>query len=669
MCDEAHRTTGVTLAGDDESNFVRVHDGQYLKAARRLYMTATPRIFTESIKDRADQHSAELVSMDDELTFGPEFHRLSFGEAVERGLLTDYKVMVLTVDQGVIAPRLQQELSGVSGELMLDDASKIVGCWNGLAKRSGTGIVAGEPPMRRAVAFAKDIKTSKQVAELFPKVVEAYRELVDDGPGLACSVRHVDGTFNALVRNEQLAWLKGVVAEDECRILSNARCLSEGVDVPALDAVLFLNPRNSIVDVVQSVGRVMRKSPGKDYGYVILPVAVPEGVEPSAALADNKRFKVVWQVLNALRSHDERFDAMVNSIALNVKPTKTGEGSDKLLGGHIGPTSDEAGPAVAEQLAMFSLSQWQEAIYARIVDKVGTRTYWEQWAADVADIAATLTTRIHALLGGADATAAAAFEQFLAGLRDNLNDSITPDDAISMLSQHLITKPVFDALFAGHDFASHNPVSRAMQKMVDTVGGAGLEAETARLEGFYESVRRRAGEVTSAEGKQQVIAELYEKFFRIGFKKQAEALGIVYTPVEVVDFIVRAADFVSRKHFGRGLTDEGVHILDGFAGTGTFITRLLQSDLITAADLTRKYSQELHANEIMLLAYYIAAVNIESTYHALAGKTATPTPMSRSPGWRWPTRSRFPKPGTRWTRSCSRTTTLGSCDSWRRRSA
>lgn len=211
---------------------MRVHDGQYLKAARRLYMTATPRIFTESIKDRADQHSAELVSMDDELTFGPEFHRLSFGEAVERGLLTDYKVMVLTVDQGVIAPRLQQELSGVSGELMLDDASKIVGCWNGLAKRSGTGIVAGEPPMRRAVAFAKDIKTSKQVAELFPKVVEAYRELVDDGPGLACSVRHVDGTFNALVRNEQLAWLKGVVAEDECRILSNARCLSEGSTCP-----------------------------------------------------------------------------------------------------------------------------------------------------------------------------------------------------------------------------------------------------------------------------------------------------------------------------------------------------------------------------------------------------------------------------------------------------
>ncbi len=647
ICDEAHRTTGVTLAGEDSSNFVRIHDSDYLKAKLRLYMTATPRIFDENVKDKADQHSAELVSMDDEYAYGPEFHRLSFGDAVERGLLSDYKVLVLTVDRSVIAPRLQKELAGVSGELQLDDASKIVGCWNGLAKRAGTApdgtsFPPGEAPMRRAVAFARDIKTSKQVAQTFPLVVEAYGALLDaredDGlpvdetnRGLRCEVHHVDGTYNALERNAELTWLKGVVAEDECRILTNARCLAEGVDVPALDAVLFLNPRNSIVDVVQSVGRVMRKAPGKDYGYVILPVAVPEGVSPSEALSDNQQFKVVWQVLNALRSHDERFDAMVNSIALNADGTKSGKGVQQLLGGHIGPTTDNPGlgdtdpdttAKTTTQMALFSLSEWQEAIYARIVDKVGTRTYWEKWAEDVAEIAAALITRITALLDDADPTISKGFEQFLTGLRDNLNDSISRDDAISMLAQHLITAPVFDALFAGHDFASHNPVSKAMQSMVDTLGAAGLEAETQRLEGFYESVRRRAGEVTSAEGKQQVIAELYEKFFRIGFKKQADALGIVYTPVEIVDFILRAADTASRQHFGRGLTAEGVHILDGFVGTGTFITRLLQSDLITPADLARKYANELHANEIMLLAYYIAAVNIETTYHALAGKTA-----------------------------------------------
>lgn len=659
ICDEAHRTTGVTLAGEDESNFVRIHDNTYLRAARRLYMTATPRIYGDAVKDKADQHSAELVSMDDELRYGAEFHHLSFGDAVEHGLLTDYKVLVLTVDESVMAAPLQQQ-QAIFGEIPnLDDASKILGCWNGLAKRAGAtadgcpSFNPGEPAMQRAVAFAKDIATSKQVAELFPRVVAAYQESLtrqeNDGHhidahnrDLVCEVHHVDGTFNALRRNEQLSWLKSPIGEGECRILTNARCLSEGVDVPALDAVLFLHPRNSIVDVVQSVGRVMRLSPGKDYGYVILPVAVPAGIDPAQALADNVRFKVVWQVLNALRSHDERFDAMINSIALNQADTKTGQGNNRLLGGHIGPTTDDPADtgsdtstrATPTQMALFSLSAWQEAIYTRIVDKVGTRVYWDQWAADVADIAQAQITRINTILNDptTSPTVAEQFERFLKGLRDNLNDSITRDDAISMLSQHLITKPVFDALFAGHDFAAHNPVSRVMQAMVDTLDGSGLQSQTTRLDKFYDSVRLRAAQVVSADGKQHLIAELYEKFFQTAFKKQSDALGIVYTPIEVVDFILRAADHASRTHLGNGLTDEAVHILDGFTGTGTFLTRLLQSGLITPADLERKYAKELHANEIMLLAYYIGAVNIETTYHALTGKTTDTGDYQPFPG-------------------------------------
>ncbi|MDD7967803.1 DEAD/DEAH box helicase [Actinomycetospora lemnae] len=659
ICDEAHRTTGVTVAGADESHFVRVHDAKFLRAARRLYMTATPRIYAETVKAKAEEVSAELTSMDDENVYGPELHRLSFGDAVERGLLTDYKVLVLTVDEELVAAPLQKQFAGREGELRLDDATKIVGCWNGLAKRAGnapdgSGFAPGEAPMRRAVAFAENIAASKQVAGLFPEVVDAYRDLLtaseNDGAeisptnlDLGCSVRHVDGTFNALQRNRELQWLKAPVPEGECRILSNARCLSEGVDVPALDAVLFLHPRNSVVDVVQSVGRVMRKAEGKDYGYIVLPVAVPAGVSPSQALSDNRRFKVVWQVLNALRAHDDRFNAMVNSIALNATEpgAEKGQGSDKLLGGHIGATSGSdtetlsgkepggaASPADTEtttavgsglpaQMALFSLSQWQEAIFARIVDKVGTRTYWEDWARDVADIASTLVTRIAALLDAADADVADAFDQFLQGLRDNLNETITPADAISMLAQHLITRPVFDALFAGHGFAESNPVSQVMEAMLADLGDVGLGAETAHLETFYASVRVRASEVTTAEGKQKVIAELYERFFKIGFAKQADQLGIVYTPVEVVDFILRAADQASRDTFGRGLTDEGVHVLDPFTGTGTFITRLLQSGLVRPEDLSRKYAGELFANDIMLLAYYVAAVNIETTYYAL----------------------------------------------------
>ena len=182
ICDEAHRTTGITLAGEDASNFVAVHDPDFLKASRRLYMTATPRLFNDETKDKAEEHSAEIASMDDLETYGPEFHRLSFGEAVDRGLLTDYKVLVLTVDESVMASRLQSDLAD-AGELKLDDASKLVGCWNGLAKRAGTsptgeGFAPGEPPMRRAVAFARDIKSSKQVAEMLPRVVESYQDLL-----------------------------------------------------------------------------------------------------------------------------------------------------------------------------------------------------------------------------------------------------------------------------------------------------------------------------------------------------------------------------------------------------------------------------------------------------------------------------------------------------------
>jgi predicted helicase len=664
ICDEAHRTTGVTLDGEDASNFVKVHDPDFIRSAKRLYMTATPRLFDDTTKSKAEEHSAEIVSMDDLDTFGPEFHRLSFGEAVDRGLLTDYKVLVLTVDDSVMAGKLQGSLA-TDGELNLDDASKIVGCWNGLAKRAGTApdgssFSPGEIPMRRAVAFAKDIKSSKQVAEMFPQVVTAYQDLLNEqedkghniegtNRDLRCEVHHVDGTFNALQRNEELTWLKAPVADDECRILTNARCLSEGVDVPALDAVLFLHPRSSVVDVVQSVGRVMRKAEGKDYGYIILPVAVPAGISPAAALGENRRFKTVWQVLNALRAHDERFNAMVNSIALNAKePQKNGKESNRLLGGHIGPTSDEesgndnaadkqeADAGATNQMAL-ALSEWTQAIYTRIVDKVGTRTYWEDWAADVADIVDRLITRITAVYNetGNRSVMRRRFDTFVQGLRDNLNESVSVADAVSMLAQHLITKPVFDALFEGQNFAEHNPVSKVMQTMVEALNDYGLESETAGLEKFYASVRVRASEVQSAEGKQQVIAELYEKFFRIGFKAQSDALGIVYTPVEIVDFILRAADTASRDAFGKGLTDKGVHILDGFTGTGTFMTRLLQSGLIRPEDLARKYACELHANELMLLAYYIAAVNIEATYHAL----------TREPGQGADTQDYEPFPG------------------------
>lgn len=284
ICDEAHRTTGATLPGVDESEFVPVHDNSFLGGTKRLYMTATPRIYDDSSKAKAGQAQAVLASMDNEKTYGPELHRLGFGQAVARSLLTDYKVLVLAVDEHSVSQAFQTQLADADSELRLDDAAKIIGCWNGLAKRGHSEhTFATDPaPMARAVAFSGTIKNSKAFTELFAKVIADYADTHDGDPAdgddpLVCTVDHVDGTYNVLERNHRLDWLKADPEPGRCRILSNARCLSEGVNVPALDAVMFLNPRKSVVDVVQSVGRVMRRAPGKKHGYIILPIGILGG--------------------------------------------------------------------------------------------------------------------------------------------------------------------------------------------------------------------------------------------------------------------------------------------------------------------------------------------------------------------------------------------------------
>jgi len=638
VCDEAHRTTGTTLAGENESAFVRIHDPAYIRGDKRLYMTATPRIYDDASKAKAGEASAVLASMDNEDLFGEELHRLGFGEAVAQDLLADYKVLVLAVDETAVSRTFQLQLADEGNELRLDDAAKIVGCWNGLAKRGSAehSFYADPAPMRRAVAFAGTIKDSKHIESLFAETVRQYAAAHDlddaDGePVLTCEIQHVDGTFNALERNTRLDWLRADVPDGVCRILTNARCLSEGVDVPALDAVMFLSPRKSVVDIVQSVGRVMRKAPGKQYGYIILPVGIPAGMTPEQALRDNKRYAAVWEVLQALRAHDERFNAMVNRIEL-VK-----QRDDKInVIGVPGPDGrgDNGGDSTGTQgaLGLTFLDEWREAIYAKVVAKVGSRRYWEDWAKDIADIAQRHITRITALLDGGNTTVTAEFDRFLTGLRGNLNDGITRGDAIDMLAQHLITRPVFEALFGGYDFAAHNPVAQTMERMLVALDEHNLDDENHSLEKFYDSVRMRVQGVDTAEGRQKLIVQLYDTFFATAFKKTVDKLGIVYTPVEIVDFILRSADDVLREHFGQGLTDEGVHILDGFVGTGTFITRLLQLGLIEPKDLARKYAHELHANEILLLAYYIAAVNIETTYQDLRGELGDPGDYEPFPG-------------------------------------
>ena len=663
ICDEAHRTTGSTHDSELDSNFVKIHDGGFILGKKRLYMTATPRIFSDDVKNNATDYT--LYSMDNEKLFGETLYTINFSEAVKRGLLVDYKVIVLTVDSDTIIKKIGNTITENS-EILVDDAARIVGCWKALSKQGIHADVEEDTnPMQRALAFCQVIDqtekarkhqvSSTRIANIFQTVVDAYQEAeVKEGNEIShrliCEAQHVDGGMGADLKEQKLNWLKATpepqvdengVERPICRVLSNVRCLSEGVDVPALDAVLFLTPRNSQVDVVQSVGRVMRLAPNKTRGYVILPVVIPPNVDANKALDDNQTYKVVWQVLNALRSHDDRFDAMINKMDLtgidrskmeviaitdkvSVKAKKKGAGKG---GTTIGTPTKKKKDEVedVQQSFSFESGEIERAIVAKVVQKVGNRHHWEDWANDIAKIAQTHIKLITDILERPECDKErAVFEQFAIEIRDDLNNAVSDAEIIEMLAQHLITKPVFDALFDEYSFAKHNPMAVAMQKVLDVLDQHQIDSETQALERFYESVKMRAAGIDSAEGKQKIIVELYDKFFRNAFPRMTERLGIVYTPVEVVDFILHSVNDVLKQEFGKSIADKGVHVIDPFTGTGTFITRLIQSGLIPQDKLVYKYKNELHANELVLLAYYIAAINIEAVYHSYIIDDYTP---------------------------------------------
>lgn len=646
VCDEAHRTTGVKLSTKDESNFLKIHNDDFIRGRKRLYMTATPRLYGENARIKASKNDCVLCSMDDETLYGQEFYRVNFSYAVQNGILTDYKVLVLTVSEDMIPADLMKQVKDLNAkELNYDDTGRLIGVINGLSKKilGDKGVTWDADPrlMRRALAFTHKIGredepgTSRNIEHVLPRVSALYNETLSDEERKSVvhiRARHVDGSMGATERNAALAWL-AEEADDpqECRVVTNVRCLSEGVDVPALDAVLFLSARNSQVDVVQSVGRVMRsfrrgQPDEKKYGYIIIPVIVPEGTTPEEALNDNKTFSVVWDILNALRSHDDHFNAHVNTIALNrdkgAKVTvglpglgRTGVGGSTLAGdpNDSHDAQEISNQEVAHQLTL-QFGATQQNIFAKLVEKCGDRLYWENWAAEVGEIAKKYIARIARLVTGEGGKYSAEFDEFVRTLRHNLNPGITAEQCIEMLAQHLITRPVFEALFADYRFVSNNSISSSMQMMIDLLESEAVDKDLTVLSNFYESVRANVGKIDNLEGKQTVIKNLYEKFFKRAFPLTVEKLGTVYTPVECVDFILHSVDEVLQSEFGAALTQENVHVLDPFTGTGTFITRLLQSGLIRPEDMVRKYRHEIHANELVLLAYYIADVNIESVF-------------------------------------------------------
>ena len=668
ICDEAHRTAGGHHVDDEDAPFQRIHDQNFIRGKKRLYMTATPRIFGGDAKKQSEEGDVVLYSMDDEAVFGKTFHTISFSEAVRLKSLVDYKVIVLAVDESVVKNQGMDDYTLVeAGGLTVKHAAKVIGAWRALSKCDFKGersMWDDLKLMKRAVGFAQVIEppkpgqnldrtSSKLFTANFAKTIEDFKRdhfntlneknrsyshaAFDAEYPLVCDCEHIDGSMNATEKGALLDWLRAESEKNHCMILFNVRCLSEGVDVPSLDAVIFLSPRKSVVDVVQTVGRVMRTAPGKERGYVILPVVTSAGVPGELALNNNKEFDVVWQVLRALKSIDQDFASVVDGQLGTVNPEKIevisittakvnrkpGKPAGKAPGkGRGGRKGNEPDP---QQGSLFERNDYlEETIRTRILKRVGNRREWGDWAEDVAQLCDAQVRHIESKVQDEPAVSRK-FEEFKKELKATLSGNLDDREIIEMLAQHVVTKPILDALFTVYDekgdvvyeFSKQNPIAKAMTTMVEELDRQGMQSPAKTLKDFYESVHARTRHVKTSAERQMIIKELFEKFFKAAFPKQQEKLGIVYTPVEVVDFINQSVADLLKKEFGTDIADPGVHVLDPFSGTGTFMARLMQTGLIPPEKLPQKFENDLHANEIMPLAYYVSSMNLEGVLHEI----------------------------------------------------
>ncbi len=618
ICDEAHRTVGAMYSSnerDDKNAFTLCHSDKNIKAKKRLYMTATPKVYSESSKAKAKESDNVIYSMDDAEIFGEEIYTLNFSKAIALDLLTDYKVIILAVRKENLSgvtnsvnkkiSQLKAEGTKLDKKLINNEfVCKIIGTHKGLAKQDL--IVLDEEnkedhnlqnqydttPSQRAINFCKSINTSKNIKDSFETIMECYDEELKKKSfkNLKISIDHIDGTMNCKDRLEKLENLNQF-QPNTCKVLSNARCLSEGVDVPALDSIVFFDGKSAMVDIIQAVGRVMRKAKRKKRGYIILPIALEESeIKNLDEAVNNTNFKNIWKVIKALRSHDP---SLVDEATFKEKIKIFGSDDNKKQ-------NDEK--TLFDAILLQDLA---DAMYNVMPTKLGDRNYWENFTKKTGNIARTLNNRLKIIFDKNPEF----FHDFLDSLRENIHQNIKEDEALDMITSHIITKPIFDALFGDN---IKNPIAKALDKMVLKLSTLGLEGETKDLKNLYESVKTEATHAKSQKSQQELIKNLYNTFFKEAFKKQSEKLGIVYTPIEVVDFILRATNGILKKHFNTDFNDQSITIFDPFTGTGSFIARLLSKEnaLISDEALKEKFLNHCFAFDIVLLSYYIALINI-----------------------------------------------------------
>jgi len=607
LCDEAHRTAGVSTEKD--ASFKLVHSNENIKGKKRLYMTATPKVFDVKGEDKRkieEENFIKIFDMNDEDIFGPKFFEYSFRKAIQEGYLSDYRIVAMELDKKEVQKELHEYLMS-KDSLDVDETTKLVGL--GRLVKGDVYNESGNPldlKIKSGIVFTSKVAKSKKIAEEYPRIFQEYFKTTPPA-----EVKHIDGNMSAFEKRNRIDWLKGgndkyATHHDKAHILTNAKVLTEGIDVPALDFVAFLEPKESIVDIIQAVGRVIRKAEGKDFGLIFIPLVVDTEKENVDEQVEKTSYKTMWQVIGALTSLDSAFESQIRHILIK-------EGNENKKDKDKDPEREILiiDKGNIEQKKLFE--PIRKYLSAKIVKsfRLGS-IFLKDWAVETAKIAKDLKDQIQIALEK-DQLFRQKFEELRDALSTILNEGIEEQDTIDLIVQYILTKPIFNAVF------EHKDRTDEILDSIFEYFKHFLENNIKKLDEFYEEVQNKAKGLRNEEERQEFLRHLYTNFFNVAFKERTDEAGIAYTPVPLVSFITKFVNYLTQKHFGKQLHDEGVVLFEPFAGTGTFISLAIEN--MDPQKLKEKLQRkEIWANEILLLPYMAMTKNIESVISKRTGK-------------------------------------------------
>jgi predicted helicase len=599
ICDEAHRTAGVSQRED--SAFKIVHSNDHIKGKKRLYMTATPKVFDVEDEEKLkleEEFLVKIYDMSDEEIFGPTLFEYSFRKAIEEGYLSPYRVVVLMVDKKDIQEKLFEYLLD-NEKLSVDDTTKIVGLGRlirgEIYNEDGTLL---DLSVKRGIVFVNRVSKSKKIAEDFSFVYEKYFGEIPQA-----EIQHIDGNMPVFEKRAKINWLRE--GGTNTHILTNAKVLTEGIDVPALDFVAFFDPKESVVEIIQALGRVVRKAEGKEFGLIFVPLVVATDMQDIDEKIEKSSYRTLWQVINAVSSLDNAFPAQIRVLLIDDKEGKVEEDAKGKKEKVITITQQPNQLEIFEPIRKYLTTKIVRSF------RLGN-IFLKDWAQETAKVAKDLREQVEIALK-IDQAFKQEFDELKSTLIKLLNESISDQDAINLIVQYILTKPIFDAVFE-----HKSQVDVVLDSFFEYFKNF-LQNNVKGLNKFYEEVRAKAGGLRNEEERQEFLRHLYTKFFSVAFKETTDELGIAYTPTPLVSFIVKFVNHLTQKHFGKTLDGGGVVLLEPFAGMGTFIS-LAVENMDTQKLEEKLQRKEIWANEILLLPYMAMVKNIESTIAKKTGK-------------------------------------------------